>query len=267
MKRHAWMLAALSLAVDAAVGGGGLRGEVPLPPPRPRDIGDATVAPGKVPLPPPDPRRLPRHAETGAAPEAACVRLMASPAAVVVRLPPIDGAVGCDLAEPVRLDAIFLDDGSRVPLEPAPVLACLMVEAVVAHAREDLAATARHAGSSLANIATSAGYECRGRNRIAGAKPSEHARGNALDIRALHLKDGRMLGVRASDLPAALAENWRSAACARFTTVLGPGSDGYHEDHVHIDLAERRGGYRLCQWTLQPANGAPDPQAGRLPSR
>jgi hypothetical protein len=33
--------------------------------------------------------------------------------------------------------------------------------------------------------------------------------------------------------------------------VLGPGSDGYHEDHVHVDLAERRGGYRMCQWDVR----------------
>ena len=38
--------------------------------------------------------------------------------------------------------------------------------------------------------------------------------------------------------------------CARFTTVLGPGSDWYHEDHVHLDLAERRNGYRICQWEI-----------------
>jgi hypothetical protein len=33
--------------------------------------------------------------------------------------------------------------------------------------------------------------------------------------------------------------------------VLGPGSDGYHEEHVHVDLAERRGGYRICEWDVR----------------
>ena len=32
--------------------------------------------------------------------------------------------------------------------------------------------------------------------------------------------------------------------------MLGPGSDWYHEDHVHLDLAERRSGYRICQWDI-----------------
>ena len=45
-------------------------------------------------------------------------------------------------------------------------------------------------------------------------------------------------------------DNLRKATCARFMTVLGPGSDGFHEDHIHIDLAERRSGYRICQWDV-----------------
>ena len=43
----------------------------------------------------------------------------------------------------------------------------------------------------------------------------------------------------------------RKSTCARFATVLGPGSDGYHENHVHVDLAERAGGRRLCQWEVR----------------
>jgi hypothetical protein len=32
--------------------------------------------------------------------------------------------------------------------------------------------------------------------------------------------------------------------------VLGPGSDGSHEQHIHVDLAERRGGYKMCEWDV-----------------
>ena len=53
----------------------------------------------------------------------------------------------------------------------------------------------------------------------------------------------------------AVAKDWRegirASACARFSTVLGPGSDGYHEDHVHLDLAERHNDYRMCQWDVR----------------
>ena len=46
-------------------------------------------------------------------------------------------------------------------------------------------------------------------------------------------------------------EKFRASACARFTTVLGPGSDGYHENHIHLDLAVRNSGYRFCQWDVR----------------
>jgi hypothetical protein len=56
-------------------------------------------------------------------------------------------------------------------------------------------------------------------------------------------------------------EELRKDACAKFTTVLGPGSDGYHEEHIHLDLAERRNGYRICQWdVLDPLPEVPLPR-------
>jgi hypothetical protein len=46
-------------------------------------------------------------------------------------------------------------------------------------------------------------------------------------------------------------EGLRQATCARFSTVLGPGSDGEHENHIHVDMIERRNGYRICQWDVR----------------
>jgi hypothetical protein len=51
--------------------------------------------------------------------------------------------------------------------------------------------------------------------------------------------------------PKDLREDLRASACQRFTTVLGPGSDGHHEGHIHLDVAERRHGYRICQWDVR----------------
>ncbi len=51
-------------------------------------------------------------------------------------------------------------------------------------------------------------------------------------------------------------------------TVLGPGSDGYHEDHVHVDLAERRNNYRICEWDVripEPVSAAADADSVPLP--
>jgi hypothetical protein len=38
----------------------------------------------------------------------------------------------------------------------------------------------------------------------------------------------------------------QGAACDQFTTVLAPGSNSYHYDHIHVDLMRRRSGYRIC---------------------
>ena len=51
-------------------------------------------------------------------------------------------------------------------------------------------------------------------------------------------------------MPRGLRESVLHSACTRFSTVLGPGSDGYHEDHIHLDLMERRNNYRICQWDV-----------------
>lgn len=242
-----------------------------------------------APLPPPDPRRArtqkpsaPERAEATQAgrsqrlptlalmpwpniivepepppPDPICPRLLADARAAVRRVAPIEAEVGCGLAEPVRLDAVMLADGSKVTLEPAPIMACRMAEATVAYVRDDLAAAALKAGAVLSKVLTAAAYECRGRNRVVGAKLSEHAQGNALDVRGIVLADKRIVMVAREGMPMPLIEAWRASACARFMTVLGPGSDGYHEDHIHVDLRERKSNYRLCQWELEPPEAAP----------
>jgi hypothetical protein len=52
-------------------------------------------------------------------------------------------------------------------------------------------------------------------------------------------------------VPKDLRLGLRASACRSFTTVLGPGSDGYHEGHIHLDIAERRSGYRICEWDVR----------------
>jgi hypothetical protein len=41
----------------------------------------------------------------------------------------------------------------------------------------------------------------------------------------------------------------RQAACGWFTTVLGPGSDEAHHDHLHVDIQQHGSSdrYRICQ--------------------
>ena len=111
-------------------------------------------------------------------------------------------------------------------------------------------------GASLRAVETYDDFECRGRNRVAGAKLSEHGKGNAVDLRALVLGDGRVIGLTDVTVAKEFRDDLRESACHRFTTVLGPGSDGYHEAHIHLDLAERRQGYRMCQWDVREPRAA-----------
>jgi hypothetical protein len=105
-------------------------------------------------------------------------------------------------------------------------------------------------GSRVSELDNLDSFECRGRNRVARAKLSEHGRANALDVSALKLANGRTIDLTDRAVERDLREKVLGSVCARFTTVLGPGSDGYHENHIHLDLIQRRNGYRICHWEI-----------------
>jgi hypothetical protein len=182
--------------------------------------------------------------------QTACEMRLSEGRAVFKPLGSLGGPGGCGGPDIVRLERIILTDRAEVAIEPPATLRCEMAEAVVSFVRQDLAPAAAAMGSALTAIENFDSYECRGRNRVAGAKLSEHGLGNALDIRSVRLTDGRVVRPADAAAPSEFRVAMKAAVCSRFTTVLGPGSDGYHEDHIHIDRMERRGGYRLCQWDL-----------------
>jgi hypothetical protein len=125
-----------------------------------------------------------------------------------------------------------------------------MASAIADWIRSDIAPLAQKLGSTISDLDNFDSFECRGRNRVAGALLSEHGRANALDIRAFKLANGRSISLTDRTVPRELRENVLHSACTRFATVLGPGSDWYHEDHIHFDLMERRNNYRICQWNV-----------------
>ena len=180
--------------------------------------------------------------------DAVCAAVLASGKVRATRAAPVLGAGGCGVAAPLRVLAFVRKDGGEAKLEPAALMRCDMAGALADWVRDDLAAVAAAHGAAIARIANAASYDCRGRNRQAGEKLSEHAFGNAMDVRAVVLSDGRSFDPKAMASAASFRDPMRASACARFATVLGPGSDGFHEDHIHLDLAQRRNGYKLCQW-------------------
>jgi len=184
-------------------------------------------------------------------------------------LPVLIGAGECGAVDAVLLDGVILPDGPKVVvLAPPATLRCTMAEAVATWLREDVAPAALKLGSPLSGLDNFDSYECRGRNRVRGATLSEHGRANALDLRGFKLANGRLVGLTDMNVAKEWREGLRASACARFTTVLGPGSDGNHEEHIHLDLAERRGGYRMCEWDVrEPVKVAAktDPQPASQP--
>ena len=217
-------------------------GDVPLPPPRPAF--EAAPVAGPVPrLSDPTPATAETPKSAGVA-DAACERVRAGGHLEATPVAPVAGAGGCGIAEPVLLKAVMLADGTRVPLQPPALMRCDLAEVLGEWMRDDVALLALAAGGGLAKVLDADAYACRGRNQVAGARLSEHGRGNAFDFTGVVLRDGRTLTVGAGS--AAMAA-WRATACARFTTVLGPGSDGFHESHLHVDLEARRHGGRICQ--------------------
>ena len=81
---------------------------------------------------------------------------------------------------------------------------------------------------------------CRTRNNVRGAKISGHGRGKAVDIAGFVFSDGKEWTVE-HDYNKTIRKA-QKAACGIFGTTLGPGSDGYHEDHLHFDTASYRNG-------------------------
>jgi hypothetical protein len=183
--------------------------------------------------------------------------------AEIAAFSPREGVVGpgeCGMAEAVRLEAVRLPDGTRIPLNPPSTMLCPMAEAVAMFIRDELAPAAGELGSPLAAIVNFDSYECRGRNRVAGARVSEHGKGNAIDIKAVRLRNGSVIDLTEAASPKDFRDRIRTAACNRFNTVLGPGSDPYHENHIHLDLARRSRGYKMCQWDVrEPPSAATVP--------
>ena len=225
---------------------------VPLPRPRPAE------APPAKPETPAEGQETSSGAEpSAAAPPArevsACRAALTDAIAIAPSIPDIHGPGGCGGEDLVRLEAVVLPDKHQVAVRPAAILRCEMASVVADWVRTDMTKLAKGLGSGIAELDNFDSFDCRGRNRIVGARLSEHGRANALDVRSFALANGRAISLTDRALPRDVRETVLRSLCARFTTVLGPGSDGYHEDHIHLDLMERRNGYRICQWDIWEA--------------
>jgi hypothetical protein len=186
-------------------------------------------------------------------PLSACRLALTDAIAVAPSIPDIHGPGGCGGDDLVRLEAVVLPDKRQVALKPAAILRCAMASQIADWVRTDIAPLTLSLGSVISDLDNFDSFECRGRNRVVGAPLSEHGRANALDVRAFRLANGQSISLTDRTAPREVRENVLHSVCARFTTVLGPGSDGYHEDHIHLDLMQRRNNYKICQWYVWDA--------------
>ena len=214
--------------------------EIPLPRPRPPEAG-----PGNAAVTPADVEQ--ETVSTEPPPPSECFVALTSGFAIATPLPPIALANGCEAPDVVRLDAVLLNNKTQISFNPPATLRCALATEIVKWVREDLVPATSAIGPLTAVEAGS--FECRGRNRIVGAKTSEHGKANALDIGAL-LFNKKRVSLTDPLVSHDFRDKIKADVCARFMTVLGPGSDGYHEEHIHLDIAERRNDYRICQWNV-----------------
>ena len=161
---------------------------------------------------------------------------------------------GCMIDTPVRLRAVKLGARSRtsIRLPDQPTLSCRFGERFGQWLRDLVAPLiAGDLDVELKSVRTGPGYECRNRNRADQGKLSAHATGLAADVESFELTNGRTVQVKpdGDEQIRATVSAIRVAACGWFTTVLGPGSDAAHANHMHVDIIQHGSSdrYRICQ--------------------
>lgn len=237
-------IAVLALGFMASNAGGAPPSDVPFPRPRPADLRAPKSSPeGKS-----------EAAEKSSRDEACLERLKASGFAFEPASPHAAANPACVIDTPVKLVSVPTATwaGASIRLPEEPMLACRFAERL-GHFFGDLAAPliAGRLSFELKAVRTGPGYECRNRNRAANGHLSAHALGLAVDVAAFELANGKALPIKPdgdSRGEAAVAAV-RTAACGWFTTILGPGSDPAHTDHMHLDIQTHGSSdrYRICQ--------------------
>jgi len=146
-------------------------------------------------------------------------------------------------------------------LNPPATLACPLVSALDKWVSGSVQPAAlRWFGAPVTEIKQISAYSCRSMVGAGTSHISEHAFGNALDIAGFVLSDGRKITVREGWHGAAEEQGFlrdvHMAACDYFSTVLAPGYNAAHYDHIHVDLMRRASGRHPCRPDALPGDVA-----------
>ena len=192
----------------------------------------------------------------------------------IVPAPEIDGPGICGMTRPLKVSAL---DNGAIAVDKTLTIDCPIIPALEAwlNAIVEPDAQARF-GQRVATVNVFGAYSCRGIDNMPGARLSEHAFGNAVDVAGFTLADGRKIDFvhdwkSAGSQEAAFLHEAHAGACQYFTTVLGPGADVFHYNHIHLDLANHgstdTGPRRICKPTPAPdLLPAPQPRDGLPPA-
>jgi len=157
------------------------------------------------------------------------------------RVAPVRGRIsGCGIDDPVRVRAVeglALSQSATINCDTALALRDWVSDAVLPVVGDR--------GGGAVSLRVVASYSCRTRNNQPGARLSEHATGNAVDIAGIGLANGdeiSLLDDWGNGRDGRILRRLHEAACGPFGTVLGPESDRYHQDHFHFDVAAYRSG-------------------------
>jgi hypothetical protein len=200
-------------------------------------------------------QKQPSQTDNAARDDEACLaRLRAADVRFDIPTMPVAARVACTIEVPVRLKSVAAQERgiTEVHLPEEPVVSCLFAERLTAWLGNLVAPLiAGRMSTDLRAVRTGPGYECRNRNGATNGKLSAHAEGKAIDISGFELSSGKFIPIKpdGDETMRNVVDTVRTAACGWFTTVLGPGADAAHTDHLHIDMAPHGTSdrYRICQ--------------------
>ncbi len=185
-----------------------------------------------------------RKAAEENADDAACIERITRLGLRFEKQPPVHEDE-CAIRNPVLVSAL----PNGVELNPSSLMTCPLAEELARWTSDVVVKEAeKHFQSAPTKLLIGTSYQCRAQR--SGGKLSEHAYGNGVDIMGFEFAKRPPLTVSSQtdgSPEAAFQSAIRTGACPIFTTVLGPGSDEAHSDHLHLDLRERKGDYRICQ--------------------
>lgn len=239
-KRRGCLIVLMTLTLASA--GMSQEAAPPLPPPRP-DRPAATPPEPSEAKKPDDATSEKKDPEAGSE-DAACLERITRLGLRFETRPAVQEEA-CNVQNPVLVSAL----PKGIEVSPASLMRCSFAESLARWTSDVVLAEAdRQFQAAPTKILIGTSYQCR--DQRSGSKLSEHAFGNGVDVMGFAFAKRASLTINshAEGSPeAAFQSAIRQGACPIFWTVLGPGSDADHGNHLHLDMRVRKGDYRICQ--------------------